>query len=234
LEFLHEHDIVHGDIKGANILVDSNYRALVADFGLAVVVEESTSRELKGTTRWMAPELMDPERFGFTGESLKQLPSKSTDIYAIGMTILEVLTGCRPFSEINASVTVVCKVMNGGRPDRPPSGFTDPLWDLLAETWLEQHIDQPQKRPPVSTTLDLLKKDVDHWERTIHPIVPKQWEETATTSEGENSCTETPDPLQPVPQTSPSPINRDHEKIVRRIPVLKRIIKNLKKIFGFC
>ena len=71
-------------------MVDSNYCARVADFGLAVVVEESTSRELRGTTRWMAPELMDPARFGFTGASLKQLPSKSTDVYAIGMMILEV------------------------------------------------------------------------------------------------------------------------------------------------
>lgn len=71
-------------------MIDSNCCARLADFGLAVVVEESTSRELKGTTRWMAPELMDPEMFGFAGESLKQLPSKSTDIYAIGMTILEV------------------------------------------------------------------------------------------------------------------------------------------------
>ena len=74
----------------ANILVDSNCCALVADFGLAIVVEESTSRELKGTPRWMAPELMDPGKFGFTGVYLKQLPSKSTDIYAIGMMILEV------------------------------------------------------------------------------------------------------------------------------------------------
>lgn len=55
-----------------------------------MVVGESGTRELKGTIRWMAPELMNPDLFGFTGESLKQLPSKGTDIYAIGMTILEV------------------------------------------------------------------------------------------------------------------------------------------------
>ena len=38
----------------------------------------------------MAPELLLPEVFGFTGKFEKQLPSKDTDIYAIGMTILEV------------------------------------------------------------------------------------------------------------------------------------------------
>lgn len=38
----------------------------------------------------MAPELLNPEKFGFTGGLEKKLPSKDTDIYAIGMTILEV------------------------------------------------------------------------------------------------------------------------------------------------
>ena len=80
----------------ANILVDSKYRARLADFGLAMITDEPAGRttnsggEMKGTTRWMAPELMDPEEFGFAGELLKRLPSTSTDIYAIGMTILEV------------------------------------------------------------------------------------------------------------------------------------------------
>jgi len=43
-----------------------------------------------GMARWMAPELFLPEEFGFTAEFQKQLPSKDTDIYAIGMTIIEV------------------------------------------------------------------------------------------------------------------------------------------------
>ena len=43
-----------------------------------------------GTVRWMAPEVMHPENFGFTSRYTKQLPPKSTDIYALGMTIFEV------------------------------------------------------------------------------------------------------------------------------------------------
>jgi len=43
----------------------------------------------------MAPELFYPDKFGFTGKLAKQLPSKETDIYAVGMTILEV--SARPF-----------------------------------------------------------------------------------------------------------------------------------------
>ena len=80
----------------ANILVDSECCARLADFGLAVISDESTGRttnsggEIRGTTRWMAPELLNPEEFGFIGKLLTQLPSMSTDIYAIGMTIFEV------------------------------------------------------------------------------------------------------------------------------------------------
>ena len=55
----------------------------------------AANRELRGTFRWMAPELIDPDLFEFKGQYLKQLPSVSTDIYAMGMTILEV--GARPY-----------------------------------------------------------------------------------------------------------------------------------------
>ena len=82
--------------RKVNILIDSERRARLADFGLAVVVDRSTNRttadgaEMRGTTRWMAPELLYPEKYGYTEKLQRQLPSKSTDVYAIGMTVLEV------------------------------------------------------------------------------------------------------------------------------------------------
>jgi len=84
------------DYIKANILIDSKGSACLADFGLAVVIDESTvgsttgGRELRGTTRWMAPEMLLPEEFGFSDDWQRRLPSTSTDIYALGMTILEV------------------------------------------------------------------------------------------------------------------------------------------------
>lgn len=87
------------DYQQANILIDSDCRARLADFGLAVVIDETTvgstpnRRGVGGTTRWMAPEAMYPEKFGFAGGKYrKRLPSKSTDTYALGMTIFEVST----------------------------------------------------------------------------------------------------------------------------------------------
>ena len=79
----------------ANILINSECRACLADFGLAAIIEDAasdgpSSHKAGGTIRWMAPEIIDPKRYGYDKRSLKKLPSKSTDTYALGMTILEV------------------------------------------------------------------------------------------------------------------------------------------------
>jgi len=87
--------------RKVNILIDSGRRARLADFGLTAILDKTTAMttltggEFKGTSRWMAPELILPEEFGFIDKLEKKLPSKETDIYAIGMTILEV--SVRPF-----------------------------------------------------------------------------------------------------------------------------------------
>jgi len=80
----------------ANILIDPGYSARLADFGLTTIIDESTAgtntggHGLRGTIRWMAPELLHPDEFGFPDDCQKLLPSKGTDIYALGMTVLEV------------------------------------------------------------------------------------------------------------------------------------------------
>ena len=180
-----------------NVLVDSRRRARLADFGLAKIVDESTSRtatavgKRQGTVRWMAPELLYPDMFGFTGRFEKQLPSKDTDIYAIGMTILEVsahlaventgftleqvITGCVPFASITRNETVMLKVIKGGRPDRPPSGLSETLWGLLVATWVEQHAQKPRERPSASAVLTRLKRCVNQWGKSIVPLIPKDW-----------------------------------------------------------
>ena len=89
-------------------MIDSECRARLVDFGLAAVIDESTSMTtsavaaINGAARWMAPELLFPGMFGFTGVLKKQLPSKDTDIYAIGMTILEVGAHPYPLSILNS------------------------------------------------------------------------------------------------------------------------------------
>ena len=73
---------------------------------------------------------------------------------------------------------VILDVCKGKRPCRPPFVFTDKLWKLVVATWVEQYVDQPQKRPPVSTVLDRLKESVDDWEKAVNSVVSKQRQES--------------------------------------------------------
>ncbi|KAJ7673377.1 kinase-like domain-containing protein, partial [Mycena rosella] len=58
LQYLHSENLVHGDLRGGNILVDDEGHACLTDFGLAAFIESDTSVKSStrsGTTRWMAP-----------------------------------------------------------------------------------------------------------------------------------------------------------------------------------
>jgi hypothetical protein len=63
------------------------------------------------------------------------------------------------------------RVLQGERPDRPPSGFSDPLWEVLESCWFTEQGTRPSRRPSTSVILDRLREDVRIWK----PIIP--WED---------------------------------------------------------
>ena len=89
----------------ANILINGDRRACIADFGLSTITGVATvaggsraslisndplmSFTGGGTRRWMSPELLHPERFGMP-ESENNRPTRQSDCYALGMVIYEV------------------------------------------------------------------------------------------------------------------------------------------------
>jgi len=96
LAYLHEQDVVHRDIKPDNILRDANGRFLITDFGLSLRMRSTLRRNstrqqnadnVAGTIGYMAPEL-----FMANAEAVK-----ATDIWALGATLYEMLTGELPF-----------------------------------------------------------------------------------------------------------------------------------------
>ena len=80
------------------------------------------------------------------------------------------------------------KVMKGDRPDRPSSGLSETLWNLLVTTWAEQYAQKPCERPFVSTVLTRLKECVDDWGKSIVPFTPEDYENTGLCRMSPNDC----------------------------------------------
>jgi len=139
----------------ANILVDQTGHPRLADFGLLTAISDptnglsSSSSAHGGTVRWMSPDLLDPQRFGF--ERIR--PTESSDCYALGMVIYETISGHVPF-RLHCDSAVRMKVLDGERPPRE-AWFTDSLWKTLELCWESQ----PEARPSVEEVLRCLEME---------------------------------------------------------------------------
>ena len=108
-----------------------------------------------GTTRWMSPELFDPE-------IEDHRPTKYSDCYALGMVIYEVLSGHIPFYQL-ANRAISGKILRGDRPERPQGAegvwFTDEVWGVLGSCWTTQ----PESRPSIEDVFQYLGKASRSW-----------------------------------------------------------------------
>ena len=134
----------------------------------------SAPAAITGYARWMSPELFDPERFGFRDDRRR----KESDCYALGMVILEVLSGQVPFMLCPNSV-VALRVAEGKRPGRPKEAwFTDEVWDILERCWAPD----TQDRPRIEDVFHCLEEASPSW-TTFHHLVSS----TVNSSDGELS-----------------------------------------------
>lgn len=92
LDFAHRNRTIHRDIKPANILISQEGRAKIGDFGLAEILGSGSYAGGAGTYAYMAPEDFDPE----------ERSDHRSDIWAVGVTLYEMLTGRRPFQAAKA------------------------------------------------------------------------------------------------------------------------------------
>uniref|UniRef100_F6H8Z9 Protein kinase domain-containing protein n=1 Tax=Vitis vinifera TaxID=29760 RepID=F6H8Z9_VITVI len=94
LKYLHEQNVVHRDIKCANILVDVHGSVKIADFGLAKATKLNDVKSCRGTPFWMAPEVVNWKNEGY---------GLATDIWSLGCTVLEMLTRRPPYSHLEGA-----------------------------------------------------------------------------------------------------------------------------------
>ncbi|XBJ13385.1 hypothetical protein VPH35_005566 [Triticum aestivum] len=97
LHHLHQNNIVHLDLKPANILLDANMVPKIADFGLSRCFKEMQSRDLTrkgGTIGYTAPEFFDRTE-------IRYRHSYRLDIYSLGVIIIEILTGKKGYHDVD-------------------------------------------------------------------------------------------------------------------------------------
>ncbi|CAE6531722.1 unnamed protein product [Rhizoctonia solani] len=143
--YLHRMGIVHGDLKGANILVSDDSTPKIIDFGGAglkkYTLQFSTSTSRSGLSiRWTAPEIIE-DKTGNTAEA---------DVYSLAMTILEVMTGEPPYASIRNDAAVIRRVVMSSHPDRPEeciptrSAHGNTLWNLLTRCGVYNPLERPE------------------------------------------------------------------------------------------
>ncbi|KAJ6573139.1 kinase-like domain-containing protein [Mycena vulgaris] len=153
LVYLHSKDIIHGDLKAANILIDNAGTGILCDFGLSRVRADMTSRTSPpdpatlgpGSRNWMSPEL-------FGGG----VPKKSSDIYAFGMTVYELFSNEIPWGHILPQDLRSLVLNEDRRPDilgmnNQPVMPAD-VWAVVVKTWTKN----PEERLMAGALCDML------------------------------------------------------------------------------
>ncbi|KIO32747.1 hypothetical protein M407DRAFT_211381, partial [Tulasnella calospora MUT 4182] len=157
VEYLHTSNppICHGDLKSLNILVNSEHRAVITDFGSARKLDPNQRREkasgtyitLTGpvfTLRWAAPELLAEDEF-----------SLASDIWAFGWICWEIMTGSIPFDELARDAAIVRRVTRGDLPviaNNEQISQVRALCKMMTRCW-EMN---PEERPAAKECKDLL------------------------------------------------------------------------------
>ncbi|KAJ3197366.1 hypothetical protein HK101_004242 [Irineochytrium annulatum] len=150
MQYLHSRNVIHGDLKAINVLVDEHGTAYVSDFGFASLKKITSTRQtmsqgqISGTLRWMAPERLSGRP-----------ATPAIDVYAFAMTCYEVLTeGDIPLSHVPDALIYQSVVNNNSRPMRPEhegndgrACCSDKMWQLMNGCW---HPD-PLQRPSFSS-----------------------------------------------------------------------------------
>ncbi|PAA74831.1 hypothetical protein BOX15_Mlig021056g2 [Macrostomum lignano] len=153
LQFLHSSELIHRDVKLANVLVSEDLRQVkLSDFGL-VKSTGFVNRTLVGTPIYLAPELVRGESY-----------HTSADVFSLGIALWYLFegTGKRHPEYVEIMPSVGAILLAGAldcRPTRLPN-MSDQLWDLMESCWSGT----PDSRPTAKAAVESLQKIVDSLE----------------------------------------------------------------------
>ncbi|KAI8070806.1 kinase-like domain-containing protein [Gongronella butleri] len=142
LEYLHDHDVVHCDLKAANILTTKTGDIKLTDFGVSMNLKIKKQQKQQqqgpdhglstpvGTPNWMAPEVIE----------MKGVGTKS-DIWSLACTVIELLTGKPPYANL-ISMSVLYHIVEDPMPPLP-SSLSKPVESFLIRCFQKNPEDRP-------------------------------------------------------------------------------------------
>lgn len=138
LAYLHgqPEPIIHQDIKPDNILVNTDNRFLITDFGISKRVRSTMRKQSKRAVGAGATAYMGPERFGEDPN-----PVMASDIWSLGVSAYELATGELPFSGLGGGMQ-----RNGASLPNLPQGWNPNLNDLIRRMMAAEPWDRPTAR----------------------------------------------------------------------------------------
>ena len=147
LAYLHGRDIIHRDIKGANVLVDNKGGIKISDFGISKRADVASASQLpgsglnrpslQGSVFWMAPEVVR-----------QSAHTKKADIWSLGCLIVEMFTGARPFPDKSQLQALFAIGSNQVKPTIPEN-ISEAAKNFLNKTFEIDH----EKRPSAEELL---------------------------------------------------------------------------------
>ncbi|KAG8942685.1 hypothetical protein FRC03_002935 [Tulasnella sp. 419] len=155
LSYLHALPLVHGDIKGENMLVDAHGSVSLCDFGMAKFIDDAqhitglttTNAYLGGTPRFLAPELLDDEP-----------KTTQSDVWAFACVVVQIITDQVPYHNVTSTAAVGRAIIRGDPPYsehcmKPIMTLNESLCNNISRCW-DVH---PCTRPDAESLLAIIQ-----------------------------------------------------------------------------
>eukprot|EP01097_Dermamoeba_algensis_P002164 TRINITY_DN1864_c0_g1_i2.p1 TRINITY_DN1864_c0_g1~~TRINITY_DN1864_c0_g1_i2.p1 ORF type:complete len:652 (-),score=92.34 TRINITY_DN1864_c0_g1_i2:424-2379(-) len=150
MRHLHSMGIIHRDLRTANILIDRQWNAKIADFGLVCKIEDGADAENSGIgpLRWMAPELYQKQKF-----------SEKVDVFSFSLLVWEMISCEPPMSDLSPLETAALWAEGTRPPIKEDTGrkFSDEVVQMICTCWRSEAEERPSFQDIFSTLLEVEK-----------------------------------------------------------------------------